>query len=72
MWEVWIEIHLCPEVMYGFHCADFKETHQHSINFFGCLMYQTSSKLDEKYRKYGNTFIYAHKAWPPLHKFSDV
>jgi hypothetical protein len=31
MWEVWIELHLCPEVMYGFHCADFQETHEHSI-----------------------------------------
>ena len=48
-------------LMHSFHSADFHETHDHWLNFSGYLMYQTSSKLDEKCRKYGKDFIYDHK-----------
>lgn len=48
-------------VMHGFHSADFHATHDHWLIFFGYFMYQTSSKLDEKCRKYGKDFIYDHK-----------
>jgi hypothetical protein len=49
------------QVKYGFHCADFHETRNVSINFCAHPLYLILSKLDEKFREYGQNFIYSLK-----------
>lgn len=46
------------KIKYGFHCACFLETYSHSVHVCGHLLYQTLSKSDKKYKRYGQNFSY--------------
>ena len=48
MWKVCVEICVHPLTKYDFHCADFSETHSHSVNICGYLLYRIASEPDKE------------------------
>lgn len=58
MWHVYVQKLLLHYVGCGFHCADFHETNGNSVHFYGHVLFQILSKLDEKCRKHGQHFFY--------------
>jgi hypothetical protein len=58
MCKVWIQIHLCPSVTYGFQCTNFHEIYSNSMNFFVEKSY-TEFHPNQINRKHEKNFIYA-------------
>lgn len=53
MWQVWIKIHIHPQMKCGFHFPKFYEMHHHSRLFCGNLLYWRLSTSYQNCIKYG-------------------
>jgi hypothetical protein len=51
MWKVCVVICDTPWSSTVFHCTDFNETHRHSVNICGHLLYQIRSEPDKEILK---------------------